>query len=92
MVLFLMKFIQIIVILIMVKNIQWEKYGKGDKIKIVLNLENVTIKFYKNDIDLGIAYENIQKSKDLKYKLAVYLHWRQDSVSIINFEQSRATK
>ena len=59
------------------------KYGidcvDGDVIEMILDLTQLTLSFKINDIDYGVAYENIIKDK---YRLGVWLY-KKDSVSII---------
>eukprot|EP01084_Bolivina_argentea_P087304 157682_1 len=70
------------------RGINWKQYGtfEGtiDTISIHLNMLKAEIKFVVNDIDQGIAYENIERSKDIKYKLFVSI-FEADSIEIVNF-------
>eukprot|EP01084_Bolivina_argentea_P205195 350590_1 len=44
------------------------RYMAGDIISLELNLVQRTVKFWYNDYDLGIAFANIEKSDDVKYR------------------------
>ena len=60
------------------------KYGKecvaGDIVHMILDLDGMKLRFKVNDIDYGIAYRKIKKSK---YRAAVWLYAKSDSVTII---------
>eukprot|EP01084_Bolivina_argentea_P148404 259461_1 len=45
----------------------------GDTIKMELNMKNKILKFYNNNTDQGIAYDNIDFSDDQIYSIAVYI-------------------
>ena len=45
---------------------------QGDKIEMILNMKEGTLRYIVNDKDYGIAFEDIDKTK--KYRLAVRLN------------------
>ena len=57
----------------------------GDLVTLKLNLRTRQISLIVNGQDEGIAFENIFKSTEIKYKLFVSLKYIGDSVEIINF-------
>ena len=67
------------------------RYGKGaevnDIIKIEYNAGKQTLTYYKNNKSMGVAYRNIVKGKNIKYKLAVYMYWKNNAVSILNYSE-----
>ena len=60
------------------------KYGKKCKVEdivhMTLDLNEMTLSFKVNDVDYGVAFDNI---KQAKYRKAVWLFHKYDSVSII---------
>ncbi len=69
----------------------WTNYcnscGVNDKIGILLDLKKDEIKFSINDIDQGIAYKNIKKDKNIKYRLMVSLCLLGAVVEIVKFSK-----
>ena len=47
---------------------------------MILDLDDLTLRFKLNDIDYSVAYKNI---KPAKYKMAVWLYYEEDSVQIV---------
>ena len=70
---------------------KWKSYGEeirtGDIVSINLDLKKAQIKLIINGKDQGIAYENVDKSKDIKYRLFVTLLFKNDCVEILNFSK-----
>eukprot|EP01084_Bolivina_argentea_P299263 515826_1 len=56
----------------------WDNYGmkcgENDKVSVCLDLKNKQVKFLINDIDQGVAFENINTGDDIKYTLFVSLY------------------
>ena len=69
----------------------WTEYGvefdDGDEITVCLDLKHKQIRFMYNDIDQGIAYENVQVSDDIKYRLCVAIYC--GGVEIIGFAKDK---
>ena len=69
----------------------WREYGdqykKNDKVKMTLNLKNADLRFSVNDVSKGIAFENIEKGDDIKYRMFVSMYGENDSVEILNFSK-----
>ena len=67
----------------------YKSYGKqfkeNDIINMILNLKKRTISYKINDIDQGVAYNNIVVGNDVNYKLAVTLGATNNSLQIIDF-------
>ena len=61
---------------------EWEE---GDILTFNLDLEQAQISLARNGKDQGIAFRNITKSKDVKYRLFVWLFSINDSVEILDF-------
>ena len=61
------------------------KFEKGDEITICLNLKQQHVQFIVNSIDKGIAFTNIETSKDIKYRIYVLLEDTGDCLEILNF-------
>ena len=66
-----------------------EMYGEDDVIVMELNLKLKTIEFYKNGESQGIAFKDIVKNDDTRYKLFISMFSERDSVQIVNFEKKR---
>ena len=64
-------------------------YGKcckmNDRTSMTLDLKERTISLAVNGEDQGIAFRDIPKSKNIKYRLFVSLHGKNDSVEISNY-------
>ena len=69
----------------------WASYGQecydDDIISIRVDLKKREIEFAINGIGQGIAFENVEKSKDTKYRLFVCLDFEGDCVEILNFSK-----
>ena len=67
----------------------WKKYGnpsvENDIISVELDLNKQQIRFYINDKDQGIAYENIKTGKDIKYRFVVGALIEGAQLTLINF-------
>ena len=54
---------------------KWDSYGStfdsNDIITIKLNLQNKELKYYKNGKSMGVAFGNIEISKNINYYLAI---------------------
>ena len=74
------------------KTTKWRKYGKkslkNDTISIILDLRRGQINYLVNGKDQGIAYKDIQKSDDIKYRLIVFLGKGGHCLEILNFSIS----
>ena len=68
------------------RAIYGEKFYKDDLIKMEVNTKEKTIKYYKNDKDLGIAIYNINFKNNIKYNLAISMDFKSDCVKLINFK------
>lgn len=56
----------------------------GDIIIMELNVKRRILKYYKNGVDLGIAFRDIDLEK-YKYKLAISIYTPQHTIQIVNF-------
>ena len=69
--------------------LEWKNYGdtagKDDIISVELDLNKSQIRFYINDKDQGIAYENIKKGKDISYRFVVAASYKDTELTLINF-------
>ena len=61
-----------------------KEYGMYDVVTLLLNLKNGTIEFEVNEVSQGIAFDNIQKGDDIKYKFVVSLWNNKDSLTVID--------
>ena len=70
-----------------------ENYGptlkEGDIMKIELDLNRSQIKYLVNDQDLGIAYKDIIRGEDIKYRLCASVGLEETEVEIISFMERR---
>ena len=68
---------------------KWKNYGhramENDIISIELDMGRSQVRFYINYKDQGIAYKDIKKGKDIKYRLAVGALSIGTEIRIINF-------
>ena len=68
----------------------WTKYGTklkdNDKLTMHLNLKNGQLTYFINDLNQGIAFNNISQGKDITYRLAITLYGTGASVQILNFK------
>ena len=62
-------------------------YKAGDIVTMQLDLFNSTISFYVNDRFKGIAFDDIKKGENIRYKLAVMLAKSGDSCTIIEYSE-----
>ena len=71
--------------------VSYRSYGdtfeQGDVVRMELNLSTGTIIYYINDESQGIAFKDIEKGDDIKYKLAVELYNDEDSCTIISHSE-----
>ena len=58
-----------------------ERYVDGDTIEMCVDLKNYQLSYTLNDKDLGIAYNNLYKSR---YKLAVALYYQYNCVTVMD--------
>ena len=58
-----------------------ESITTGDEMCIELNIKNKSIKFIVNDNDIGIAYDKLDFSNNIEYKLIVSLYEHLDSIT-----------
>ena len=56
------------------------KYGDDDIIAVILNYGNKTIRFFKNNEDLGVAFDNLRGS----VRVAVHMHEKRDAVKFMS--------
>ena len=61
------------------------KWNEVNEISICLDLGRAELKFILNGMDQGIAFKNIKKREDVKYRLMVTLWSVDDSVEIQSF-------
>eukprot|EP01083_Nonionella_stella_P158332 515222_1 len=72
---------------------KWRRYGfmngltENDRVCIELDLRLKRIKLYRNDIDQGVAFHNVEIGRNIHYKLAVSMLDKSDCISILKFEQ-----
>ena len=71
-----------------------QKYGKiyrkGDIIKMEFNVPKRTLLYYKNGVNLGIAFNDIIFENDEKYNMVVSMYEIGDSVQLTHVEQKLA--
>ena len=60
-------------------------YAAGDIIKMELNLNKKTLKYYKNDHDQGVAYSNIKCGELINYKMAISFLHKKSKLTLLNF-------
>ena len=74
-----------------VRNDNKQRYGRKymnrDKVSVLLDLKQRIIRFFINDENQGIAYENIQIGNNIRYRMFVSLFFADNSVSILGFSQ-----
>ena len=62
---------------------QWKEYGTktktGDKVEMILDIDQQTLKYIINGHDYGFAYDNIEKRK---YRAALYNANYNDSITV----------
>ena len=67
----------------------WKKYNKGfsegNIVEMIMNLSQGTISFKLDNEDLGIAFKDIVKKDDIKYKMAVYIGCKNHCVNLLSF-------
>ena len=72
-------------------NDDWCSYGDGcvenDIFSVELDLKSKQIKFFINGEDQGVAYTNIDKDDNVKYRLMVSMAGKDDCVEILNFSK-----
>ena len=64
------------------------KFKQGDIITMELDLSKSQIKYYVNNEDQGIAYKNIIRGQDIKYRLAVSLREIDNEIEIVSFTKT----
>ena len=68
------------------KNGNVKRYGggfaKGDKVSVHLNLVKGQIKYYINDKDQGIAFQDVARKTEVTYRLVVGLFDRDKDTEI----------
>merc|ERR1712228_11418 len=59
----------------MIRHQKLKQYGprckNGDVVEMILDLEQMTLRYKVNDIDYGVAFENIEKTQ---YKAAIFMY------------------
>ena len=59
----------------------------GDKVSICLDLTKKEVSFMINDVDYGVAFEDIEQKNDMKYRLMVQMADKGMSVEMVDFEE-----
>ena len=71
------------------KGVQIHGYCNGffdnDVVEVIVNLSKAEISFTVNDKNQGVAYSNITKRDDIKYRLAVYTYKTNESVTLLDY-------
>ena len=65
-----------------------DKLKEGDILTIELDLNHSQIKYFVNGNDKGIAFKNIKRGKDIKYRLQIALCSVGSEVEIISYKES----
>lgn len=70
------------------KNIflEW-KYGKGDEIKMELNMEEKTLRYWINNENIDCVLQDIDFAKNMKYNMCVCAAMDGLSLQLLNFEK-----
>ena len=61
-------------------------YGTGASLTVILDMGKRLLLFEWNGIDLGVAFDNLPKRRDLKYKLAIAMNSRYSQITLMNFQ------
>ena len=68
-----------------------KRYGKtiknDDIFCIELNLDDGLLRFYINDVDQGVAFDNVEIDEDVQYRLAVSMCHADNTVEIVDYEE-----
>lgn len=64
-------------------------YGTNDIIKLELNLKESKIEFYVNGESQGILSKDIKRNDETKYRLQISMFFRNDSIEILDFKQTK---
>ena len=71
-------------------SVEWSKngieFGEGNIVSIILDLSKAEMRIALDGEDKGVVFRNIDKGRDIKYRLAVSLYGQDDSVRILNFK------
>ena len=62
-------------------------FNEGDTLQMILDCKRKTLSFIHNDINLGVAYDNIDIDETINYKMAVIMASKGDELELVNFEQ-----
>ena len=63
-----------------------QPFGENDIITMILDCNLKQLSFHKNDDDLGVAYDNIECGEDIKYKMAMYIYYKNVEVELLEFK------
>ena len=64
-----------------------EHFAAGDVIDMILNLKSKELSFCKNGKNLGVAFDNIETTDDLIYRLAISIGEIHTNLTIIEFTE-----
>ena len=59
----------------------------GDIITLILNLSKSELSFEKNGVSAGVAFDDIVRRTDVKYKIAVAMYNKNQSVTITDYKE-----
>eukprot|EP01084_Bolivina_argentea_P273289 465481_1 len=59
-------------------------FSYGDTIKMEFNIKNKSLRYYLNDEDIGVAFDNI--NTDHEYCLAISLYHDRDQIQLVDFQ------
>merc|ERR1712228_389208 len=63
------------------------KCSRMDKIEIILDLNRKQLSFIVNDMMQGVAYNDIEQSKNVKYKLSICLKAKGAAIALTNYQE-----
>ena len=63
------------------------KCSRNDKIEMLLNLNKKQLSFRVNDIDQGVAYNDIEQNKNMKYSLSICLKAKGAAIALTNYQE-----
>merc|ERR1712228_51900 len=63
------------------------KCSRMDKIEMILDLNRKQLSFIVNDMMQGVAYNDIEQSKNVKYKLSICLKAKGAAIALTNYQE-----
>eukprot|EP01084_Bolivina_argentea_P059739 109137_1 len=70
---------------------KYNDYGcscnRNDKIEMILNLKKKQLSFIVNGINQGICYCDITQSRDIKYRVAIFVQTNGTAITLLKYQQ-----